>query len=54
MEAYNIIGRSHDCGNKLGYIQTFIEYAMRNEKLAGPLNKFLKTMIKEKPSQSDE
>ena len=54
MDGYNIIGRSHDCGNKLGYIQTFIEYAMRNEKLAGPLNKFLKTMIKEKPSQSDE
>lgn len=29
VEAYCIMGKSHDCGNKRGYIETFIEYAKR-------------------------
>ena len=33
VDAYCIKGRSHDCGNKLGYIQTFIQYAMRHKSL---------------------
>ncbi len=46
IEAYNIVGKSHDCGNKLGYVQTFIEYALRHEELADPLKKFIKTLVK--------
>ena len=41
IEAYNIIGRSHDCGNKLGYVETFIEYALRNKEIGADLKKSL-------------
>ncbi|MFC0179434.1 UTP--glucose-1-phosphate uridylyltransferase GalU [Thorsellia kenyensis] len=30
IEAHHIKGRSHDCGNKIGYITTFIEYATKD------------------------
>ncbi|HBN90766.1 sugar phosphate nucleotidyltransferase, partial [Rheinheimera aquimaris] len=36
-EAYHIIGKSHDCGTKLGLIQANIEYALQHEKYAQPL-----------------
>ncbi|WP_423186043.1 UTP--glucose-1-phosphate uridylyltransferase GalU [Alishewanella sp. d11] len=35
VNAYHIIGRSHDCGNKLGYMQAFVEFGMR-DKVLGP------------------
>ncbi|MBP5243357.1 MAG: UTP--glucose-1-phosphate uridylyltransferase GalU [Succinivibrio sp.] len=46
IEAYNIVGKSHDCGNKLGYVETFIEYAMRNPDLAPALKDFVKKLLK--------
>ncbi|MBR9907128.1 MAG: UTP--glucose-1-phosphate uridylyltransferase GalU [Gammaproteobacteria bacterium] len=30
VNAYYMKGRSHDCGNKLGYAQAFVEHAMRH------------------------
>ena len=33
IEAFNIKGCSHDCGNKFGYVKTFIDYALRHEQL---------------------
>lgn len=30
VEAYHMKGKSHDCGNKLGYMQAFVEYGMRH------------------------
>ncbi|SET12556.1 UTP--glucose-1-phosphate uridylyltransferase GalU [Thorsellia anophelis] len=42
LEAYHIKGRSHDCGNKLGYITTFIEYATRDAKLGKAVTNWLK------------
>ena len=36
-EAYHIIGKSHDCGTKLGLIQANIEYALQHEQYAQPL-----------------
>ncbi|MGN0915429.1 MAG: UTP--glucose-1-phosphate uridylyltransferase GalU [Succinivibrio sp.] len=47
IEAYNIVGRSHDCGNKLGYVESFIEYALRNESLAPALKVFIKDLLKQ-------
>lgn len=44
VDAYCIIGRSHDCGNKLGYIQTFVEYAMRHQSLGEDVTNWLKTL----------
>lgn len=26
-------GKSHDCGNKLGYMQAFVEYGIRHNTL---------------------
>lgn len=44
MEAYKIVGRSHDCGNKLGYLQANIEYSLLEPKLGKGLRAFLKTL----------
>ncbi|WP_127021627.1 UTP--glucose-1-phosphate uridylyltransferase GalU [Rheinheimera mangrovi] len=33
VDAYHIRGRSHDCGNKLGYATAFVEYALRHPDL---------------------
>ncbi|MDF7670978.1 UTP--glucose-1-phosphate uridylyltransferase GalU [Orbaceae bacterium ESL0721] len=44
VDAYCIKGRSHDCGNKLGYVQTFVEYAMRHKSLGDDVKAWLKTI----------
>lgn len=36
-EAYHIVGKSHDCGTKLGLIQANIEYALQHELYAKTL-----------------
>jgi UTP--glucose-1-phosphate uridylyltransferase len=33
VDAYHIRGRSHDCGNKLGYATAFVEYGLRHPDL---------------------
>lgn len=33
VNAFHIKGRSHDCGNKLGYMTTFVEYGIRDKSL---------------------
>lgn len=44
MEAYKIVGRSHDCGNKLGYLQANIEYSLLDPVLGEGLRDFLSTL----------
>jgi len=44
MEAYKIVGRSHDCGNKLGYLQANIEYSLLDANLGAGLRDFLKSL----------
>lgn len=44
IDAYCIKGHSHDCGNKLGYVQTFVEYAMRHQDLGQDVTAWLKTL----------
>ena len=44
VDAYCIKGRSHDCGNKLGYVQTFVQYAMRHKSLGDDVKAWLKTI----------
>lgn len=41
-DAYAIRGESHDCGNKLGYVQTFIQYAMRHPAVGKDVCAFIK------------
>ncbi len=45
VNAYHIKGRSHDCGNKLGYVTAFLEYALRDPALADDLKKKFKQWI---------
>lgn len=45
VNAYHIKGRSHDCGNKLGYMQAFVEYGLRDASLGPDFKKWLGTFI---------
>jgi UTP--glucose-1-phosphate uridylyltransferase len=41
VNAYQIKGRSHDCGSKLGYMQAFVEYGLRDKRLGAEFRKHL-------------
>lgn len=41
VNAYYMKGKSHDCGNKLGYVQAFVEYAKRHPELGADFSKWL-------------
>ncbi|TKI04582.1 UTP--glucose-1-phosphate uridylyltransferase GalU [Martelella alba] len=41
VEAYALVGKSHDCGDKIGYIEAFVEYALQHASLAEPLRAWL-------------
>ncbi len=43
VEAYRIVGHSHDCGNKLGYMKAQFEYGMHHEEIGNGLKAFLDT-----------
>lgn len=48
VSAYRIVGRSHDCGNKLGYMQAFVEYGLRDRTLGPAFSQWLlKLMIEQ-------
>lgn len=42
VDAFHIQGYSHDCGNKQGYMQAFVTYAMRHPKLGEEFSGFVK------------
>ena len=41
VHAYHIKGRSHDCGNKLGYMAAFVEFGLRDPNLGAGFRSFL-------------
>ncbi|MCO6508948.1 MAG: UTP--glucose-1-phosphate uridylyltransferase GalU [Snodgrassella sp.] len=41
VDAFLIQGYSHDCGDKLGYMKTFIEYSLRHDKCGAQLKQWL-------------
>ncbi|QWA08956.1 UTP--glucose-1-phosphate uridylyltransferase GalU [Sodalis ligni] len=45
VEAYHLKGISHDCGNKLGYMEAFVEYGIRHETLGKEFSQWLKETI---------
>ncbi|UVK78289.1 MAG: UTP--glucose-1-phosphate uridylyltransferase [Sodalis sp. Fse] len=45
VEAYHLKGFSHDCGNKLGYMQAFVEYGLHHESLGEEFKIWLKAII---------
>ncbi|AGA70638.1 UDP-glucose pyrophosphorylase [Desulfitobacterium dichloroeliminans LMG P-21439] len=44
--AYQFDGQRYDVGDKLGFVQATIEYALRREDLSEPLMHYLKQLIK--------
>ncbi|WP_166837714.1 UTP--glucose-1-phosphate uridylyltransferase GalU [Rheinheimera pleomorphica] len=46
VNAYHIVGRSHDCGNKLGYMKAFVEYGLRDKHLGSDFNQALQALLK--------
>lgn len=44
VNAYLMKGSYHDCGDKLGYMQAFVEYSMRHNKLGEDFKAYLKTI----------
>lgn len=47
VNAYAIVGCSHDCGNKRGYVETFIEYALRHDAIGADIKAFIKKLAQE-------
>jgi UTP--glucose-1-phosphate uridylyltransferase len=44
--AYKFEGKRFDCGNKLGYLQATVEYALTHPELAKPFRKYLRALSK--------
>ena len=48
MEAYRIVGRSHDCGSKLGYLEAIVTYALKDLVLGAEFGAYLHTLLSNK------
>lgn len=46
VNAYHITGRSHDCGNKLGYMQAFVEHGLRDKHLGPDFKQWLSRLLR--------
>ena len=46
VEACRIVGKSHDCGTNLGYMQAQIEYALRDDGVGSCLSNSIQSVIK--------
>ncbi|THA17129.1 UTP--glucose-1-phosphate uridylyltransferase, partial [Rodentibacter pneumotropicus] len=42
VEAFHMTGNSFDCGDKIGYMQAFVEYGIQHEKLGKAFKAFIK------------
>jgi len=46
VEAFHMSGKSHDCGSKLGYMNAFVEYGLRDAKLGSDFKIHLQNLLK--------
>ncbi len=44
--AYDFEGKRYDLGDKLGFLQATVEFALRRDDLAGPFGTYLKELVK--------
>ncbi|MEJ2763335.1 UTP--glucose-1-phosphate uridylyltransferase GalU [Photobacterium sp. MCCC 1A19761] len=44
VEAFHMSGKSHDCGDKLGYLKAFVEYGLRHDALGDEFALYLKEL----------
>lgn len=45
VDAYYMVGKSHDCGSKLGYMKANVEYALRHPEVKEEFKQFLSDML---------
>ncbi|MBY5978963.1 UTP--glucose-1-phosphate uridylyltransferase GalU [Ferrimonas balearica] len=45
VEAFHMTGKSHDCGDKLGYMKANVEYALRHPELGSAMKAHLQTLV---------
>jgi UTP--glucose-1-phosphate uridylyltransferase len=46
VEAYQLVGRSHDCGTKIGYMMANVIYGERHAEVGGAFTSFIKERYK--------
>jgi UTP--glucose-1-phosphate uridylyltransferase len=46
VEAFHMTGKSHDCGDKLGYMTAFVEYGLRDAKLGAAFKQRVNELVK--------
>lgn len=46
VEAFHMTGESFDCGDKIGYMEAFVEYGIRHAKLGKEFKTFIKNLAK--------
>jgi len=46
VEAFNMTGRNFDCGDKLGYMEAFVEYSLRHNKFGVEFKDYIKKLAK--------
>lgn len=46
VEAFHMTGESFDCGDKIGYMEAFVEYGLQHEKLGARFRDYLKKLAK--------
>ncbi|TCJ94809.1 UDP-glucose pyrophosphorylase [Volucribacter psittacicida] len=44
VEAFHMTGETFDCGDKLGYMQAFVEYSLQHDKLGSEFKQYLKSL----------
>ena len=45
VDAFCLTGKSHDCGSKLGYMQAFVEYGLKDKTLGKDFKSALETLL---------
>ena len=45
--AYDFIGRRYDVGDKLGFLEATVEFALKRDDLKDEFKKYLKSVIKD-------
>ncbi len=47
ISAYHLVGKTHDCGSKIGYLKANLEYSMHRPEFKQELTEFLQQMLAE-------
>ncbi|MDG6287004.1 UTP--glucose-1-phosphate uridylyltransferase GalU [Glaesserella parasuis] len=46
VDAFHMTGKTFDCGDKLGYMEAFVEYSLNHDKFGGEFKDYLKKLAK--------